>query len=48
MCTDDVLTAKTKEELEIMVRSYRQAVEKRGVRLNMAKTKLMVTVPSLT
>lgn len=37
-----VLTAETKEKVEIMFRNWEHKLEKRGLRVNTGKTKMMV------
>ena len=40
---DLVLTAETQEEVELMFGEWRRAVERRGLKVNLEKTKMMVT-----
>ena len=40
---DLALTAETREEVELMFGEWRRAVEKRGLKVNLEKTKMMVT-----
>ena len=40
---DLALTAETQEEVELMFGEWRQAVERRGLKVNLEKTKMMVT-----
>ena len=41
---DDIaLTAETQEEVELMFGEWRQAVERRGLKINLEKTKIMIT-----
>ena len=40
---DLALTTETQEEVELMFGEWRQAVERRGLKVNLEKTKMMVT-----
>ena len=40
---DLALTAETQEEVELMFGEWRRAVERRGLKVNLEKTKIMVT-----